>query len=212
MTFITFEGPEGAGKTTQIARLKHRLEAAGHNVVLTREPGGAEEAEALRALLLDPARDWSSVSEALLMYAARDAHWRQTIAPALEAGKVVLCDRFADSTEAYQVDADPAFIGVLRETIVPTEPQLTLLLDLDPAQGLDRALARSRADRFEQKGLAYHQTVRARFLAIAQREPERVAVIAADRSMDEVENQIAEAVNARLPNLLKPTDGRSAPS
>ena len=212
MTFITFEGPEGAGKSTQIVRLQQCLEQAGHGVVLTREPGGAPEAEALRALLLDATRTWSSVSEALLMYAARDAHWRQTIGPGLEAGKVVVCDRFADSTEAYQVDADPAFVSTLRQTIVPREPDLTLLLDLDPARGLDRALARSRADRFEQKGLGYHQRVRERFLAIATREPDRVTIIQADQSMDAVENEIIAAVNERLPGLLGQADGYVAPT
>ncbi|NNU14912.1 dTMP kinase [Parvularcula sp. ZS-1/3] len=202
MSFITFEGPEGAGKSTQIKRLAAKLENAGRDVVLTREPGGAPEAEALRALLLDKDRSWSPTAEALLMNAARDAHVRARITPALDAGKTVLCDRFSDSTIAYQVGVDEAFLRALQTAVVPRMPDLTLLFDLPVEVGLARAEARGAADRFEAKGEAYHRTVRERFIAIAAEEPERVVIIDAEASMDTVEKAVTEAVNARLPGLL----------
>lgn len=203
MTFITFEGPEGAGKSTQIRRLAGIVGAAGHEVVVTREPGGSPEAEALRALLLDPVRRWSATAEALLMNAARDAHVRTLITPALARGAVVLCDRFADSTEAYQLGTDEAFLATLKRTVVPRMPELTLLLDLPIEVGLARAADRGAADRIESKGRAFHEKVRERFLAIAAREPARVVVIAANAPEEDVERAILAAVNARLPGLLK---------
>jgi dTMP kinase len=202
MTFITFEGPEGAGKSTQIKALAEAIEGKGRTVVLTREPGGAPEAEELRGLLLDEEKDWSPLAEALLMNAARDAHIRRTIAPALGRGDVVLCDRFCDSTEAYQLGTDEALIAALREQVVATMPQLTLLLDLPVEVGLSRAADRGKADRFEMRGLDYHERVRERFLAIAAREPTRVVRIDANQPQPEVEKDIRAAVNARLPGLL----------
>lgn len=207
MSFITFEGPEGAGKSTQVARLAERLGAAGHDVVMTREPGGAPEAEALRALLLDPQRQWSPVAEALLMSAARDAHVRTLIMPALGEGRVVLCDRFCDSTEAYQNAVEPGLLEALRRAVVPRMPDLTLLFDLPAEEGLERAARRGDADRFEARGKAFHEEVRRRFLEIARREPGRIVVIDAARDIDAVERAVAAAVNERLPDLLGPRHG-----
>ncbi len=207
MTFITFEGPEGAGKSTQIAGLTDRLRKRGHEVTATREPGGAPEAEALRALLLDPERQWSQESEALLMYAARDAHIRQTIAPALAAGRVVLCDRFHDSTEAYQLSIGSELLAALKTSIVKRPPDLTILFDLPVETGLERAAHRGAADRFEAKGVDYHRAVRERFLEIARREPRRIAVIDASLPVEAVTKEVAAVVNARLPGLLDEADG-----
>lgn len=201
--FITFEGGEGAGKSTQIRLLAERLQAGGHGLCLTREPGGAPEAEALRELLVkgDVAR-WSPQAEALLNYAARDAHLRQTIRPALERGQTVLCDRFMDSTRAYQHyagGAEKSLVDALEAAIVgPTRPDLTLIFDLDPALGLARAKARGGADRFERKGLAFHERLRAGFLAIAKAEPARCRVIDASGSIEAIAAHIWQIVEGRL--------------
>ena len=157
--FITLEGGEGSGKSTQIKRLAARLEAQGHDLLVTREPGGTPEAEAVRALLVsgDVAR-WTAKSEALLNYAAREQHLEQVIRPALAAGRTVLCDRFMDSTRAYQGYAggcESEFIDALERAIVgATRPNLTLVFDLDPAIGLARAKSRRDAvaeHRYERK-------------------------------------------------------------
>jgi dTMP kinase len=211
VTFITFEGPEGAGKSTQIKALAAALREAGHEVTLTREPGGAEEAEALRELLLSPGRNWSPLAEALLMNAARDAHLRQTILPALGRGEVVLCDRFFDSTRAYQAVVGEEILEPLHRAVVSRMPELTMLLDLPAETGLARAKARGAADRFERKGLAYHEGVRQAFLAIADAEPERVVVVDAAQDIATVTKDIRKAVHLRLPALLGPGDG-DAPS
>ncbi|MCQ8186236.1 dTMP kinase [Parvularcula maris] len=202
MTFITFEGPEGAGKSTQVKALAKALKKAGRDVTTTREPGGAPGAEALRSLLLDKDNHWSPTAETLLMNAARDTHIRHTIAPALSRGEVVLCDRFCDSTEAYQIGADEALIAQLREKVVERMPDLTLLFDLPVEVGLSRANERGAADRFEARGLDFHQAVRERFLAIAAREPSRVVRIDANQPQEDVEKEVRAAVNARLPGLL----------
>ncbi|MEE4212138.1 MAG: dTMP kinase [Parvularcula sp.] len=212
MTFVTFEGPEGAGKSTQIKLLADRLQTHGYEVLLTREPGGAPEAEALRSLLLDPARRWSAEAEALLMYAARDAHIRTAIEPALSRGEVVLCDRFHDSTEAYQLSIDSGLLAALKASIVKRLPDLTILFDLPVELGLERAAGRGRADRFEVKGIDYHRQVRARFLEIAAREPRRVVVINASLPMQDVTKSVLSAVRARLPGLLGEDDGASSPA
>ncbi|MDP9103277.1 MAG: dTMP kinase [Pseudomonadota bacterium] len=198
--FITFEGGEGAGKSTQLRLLSDRLAATGREIVATREPGGSQGAEAIRALLVQGAADrWSALSETLLLYAARADHLERLIRPALARGAIVICDRFADSTRAYQGAAGgvaPDFIDrVEREVLAQTRPDLTLILDLPAEVGLARAEGRGGAEaRFEGKGLPFHQRLREGFLAIAAAEPERSVVIDADRPMEPISEDIARAV------------------
>lgn len=202
--FITFEGGEGAGKSTQLKRLVARLEAEGRQVVATREPGGSPGAESIRELVLNGAADrWSPVTETLLMYAARRDHIERVIRPAIDRGAWVVCDRFADSTRAYQGAAggtDPALIAALERFILEdVRPDLTLIFDFPPETGLARATARPGAEmRFESKGMAFHERLREGFLAIAQAEPERCAVIDADDTIEAVEAQVWSTVQARL--------------
>ncbi|MFY8208303.1 MAG: dTMP kinase [Caulobacter sp.] len=201
--FISFEGGEGAGKSTQIRRLADRLKAAGHDVIVTREPGGSPGAEAIRELLVNGAADrWSPVTESLLMYAARRDHIERVIRPGLARGAVVLCDRFADSTRAYQGaggDAPASLIAALEEHVLGgTVPVLTLILDLPAEVGLQRAEARGGAARFESKGLAFHERLRAGYLEIARREPDRCVVIDADAELDAVTAAISDVVAQRL--------------
>lgn len=211
--FITFEGGEGAGKSTQVKRLVARLEAEGREVVATREPGGSPGAEDIRALVLRGQADrWSPVTETLLMYAARRDHVERVIRPALAGGAWVVCDRFADSTRAYQGAAggvDPALIAALETHILEvTRPDLTLIFDMPVAVGLERAVARAGAEmRFESKGQAFHERLREGFLAIARAEPARCAVIDAAGSLDEVEARVWTAVQDRLPLQTKPVHG-----
>lgn len=201
--FISFEGGEGAGKSTQIRRLAERLQAAGHDVVVTREPGGSPGAEAIRELLVNGAADrWSPVTETLLMYAARRDHVERVIRPALSRGAIVLCDRFADSTRAYQGaggDAPASLIASLEDHVLGgTIPDLTLILDLPAEVGLQRAEARGGAARFESKGLAFHERLRAGYLEIARREPDRCVVIEANAEIDAVTAAISDAVDQKL--------------
>lgn len=203
--FITFEGGEGAGKSTQIRRLAERLKASGREVVLTREPGGSPGAESIRDLVLNGAADrWSPVSETLLMYASRRDHIERVIRPALEQGAWVLCDRFADSTRAYQGaggGTDPELISALETYILEdTRPDLTLVFDLPVEAGLARAMARAGGEmRFESKGQAFHQRLRQAFLDIAATEPQRCVIIDAAQDMDRVETAVAAAVETRWP-------------
>jgi dTMP kinase len=196
--FITFEGGEGSGKSTQIKRLAAGLKEQGREVLVTREPGGTPEAEAVRALLVsgDVAR-WTAKSEALLNYAAREQHLEQVIRPALSRGTVVLCDRFMDSTRAYQGHAggcEPSFIDALESAIVrETIPTLTLIFDIDPALGLARARARGDAmaeDRYERKGLAFHTRLREGFLDILRRNPKRCRLVDASQDVDGVADDV----------------------
>jgi dTMP kinase len=202
--FITFEGGEGAGKSTQVRILAERLGAAGVEVVATREPGGSPGAEAIRALLVTGEPDrWSAVSETLLMYAARRDHIERTIRPALARGAWVISDRFADSTRAYQGaggGVDPAFVQAMEAYVLDGAwPDLTLILDLPVEQGLARAGRRGAGEaRFEAKGLAFHQRLRDGFLAIAGREPERCAVIDALAAPEAVADAVWSIVQARL--------------
>ena len=202
--FITFEGGEGTGKSTQVRALAARLRAAGRAVVETREPGGSPGAEAIRDLLVRGASDrWSPVTETLLMYAARRDHIERVIRPALAQGAWVVCDRFADSTRAYQGAAggtDPALIAALETQVLEeVRPDLTLVLDLPPGAGLARAAGRGGAEtRFESKGQAFHERLREAFLAIAAAEPGRCLVIDGAASRDQVEQAIWQAVDSRL--------------
>ena len=215
--FITFEGGEGAGKSTQVARLAAPLRArSGRGVCVTREPGGSARAEAVRAALLGGvAKPYGPFAEALLFSAARIDHLDRLIRPALHRGETVLCDRFIDSTRAYQGAAgglDPGTIAALERVVVgPTRPDLTLILDLAPEAGLARAAGRGArtgqgVDRFEAEALDFHVRLREAFLAIARAEPERCAVIDAGRDLDTVEAAIRHVVASRLPDLL-PAEG-----
>lgn len=195
--FITFEGGEGAGKSTQIRLLAETLRAAGHEVVLTREPGGTPMAEAIRGLLLNGGDPPEAMTQALLFAAARHDHVSRVIRPAMRAGQIVLCDRFTDSTRAYQGEAvaEDALEATILLGTSGLVPDLTLLLDLPPAAGLARARQRGVADdAFERADLAFHGRVRARFLALARREPDRIHVVDADRP--------AEAVAAAIRALV----------
>ena len=203
--FITLEGGEGAGKSTQIALLADALRAAGRDVVVTREPGGSAGAEAIRGLILNGGFGFSALTEALLFSAARRDHVEKTVRPALARGAIVLCDRFADSTRAYQGasgNVDPAIIAALEAIAVETtRPDLTLIFDVPPAIGLQRANIRrgaAHADRFESEALTFHEKLRAGFLAIAQAEPERCVVIDADRPVDEMAADILAHVSQRI--------------
>ena len=194
--FITFEGGEGAGKSTQARRLAERLKARGETVVLTREPGGSPGAEALRTLLVEGAADrWSATAETLLMYAARSDHLDRTIRPALAAGAWVVCDRFLDSTRAYQGaggGVSAALIEQLERSVVGGDrPDLTLVFDIEVEEGLRRAKARAGSEgRFESKGEGFHRQLRDGFRRIAEQEPARCVLIDAAPGPDEV----AEAV------------------
>lgn len=202
--FIVFEGGEGAGKSTQARLLADALTQAGVPVVLTREPGGAPGAEALRRLLLEEFSEpaWSPLSEALLHYAARSEHLDKTIRPTLLAGRWVISDRFADSTAAYQgaglaLPAE-AFERLRALVVGEWEPDLTFVLDLEVEEGMRRARARSQADRYERMDRAFHERVRASFLALAARAPERYAVIDAARPAHDVHRAILGALSERL--------------
>lgn len=204
--FITFEGGEGAGKSTQVERLAGFLRPR-RTVVVTREPGGTERAEEIRAAVLGGlARPYGPFAEALMFSAARIDHLDRLIRPALQAGHVVLCDRFMDSTRAYQGAAgglEAGAVAALERVVVGTSrPDLTLVLDLDPETGLARARARSgAADRFEAETLDFHARLRAAFRAIAEAEPGRCAVIDAGQDPDSVAAAIRAALAARLPHL-----------
>ena len=202
--FITFEGGEGAGKSTQARLLVERLQARGISVVLTREPGGSDGAEALRNLLvIGDADRWTPTAETLLMYAGRSDHLTRLIRPALEAGTWIVCDRFSDSTRAYQGaggGVSPAFIEAIEDEVVGSDkPDLTLVFDMPVEIGLERAFGRDMFEaRFESKGLAFHQRLRDAFLAIARDEPGRCALIDAGGTLDEVAAQVWSTVAERL--------------
>jgi len=200
--FITFEGGEGVGKSTQVRLLADRLRDRGE-VVVTREPGGSPGAEAIRALLVSgPVERWSPISESLLVYAARRDHIERVIAPALARGAWVICDRFYDSSTAYQGVAGGAPASLLRaleaEVVGDLIPDLTLILDLPAEVGLARASERGLGEgRFEAKGAAFHERLRAAFLEIATAEPARCRVIDADADVDTVSERIGAALDQR---------------
>lgn len=202
---ITIEGGEGAGKSTQINFLARHLEAAGKVVRTTREPGGSQGAEAIRALLVSGETDrWDPVSETLLILAARRDHVERVIKPALAAGEWVLCDRFADSTAAYQGVGHGLGRDWVRElghlTLGDFTPDLTVILDIPVADGLARAGTRGGADRFERMGTGFHERLRRAFLDIAAEEPARCAVIDAGAEEGAVAAVIRELVADRLPD------------
>ena len=202
--FITLEGGEGTGKSTQAVRLATRLRRQGLEAVATREPGGSPGAEEIRALLVSGVSDrWSPTTEALLLYAARADHLQRVIRPALDRGAWVVCDRFADSTRAYQGAAGGASPTLLRtlehEVLERDRPDLTLVFDLPAEEGLGRAGARGEAvTRFEAQDAGFHQRLRTAFLEIARAEPERCAVVDARPAADAVEQAVWALVRERL--------------
>jgi dTMP kinase len=220
--FITFEGGEGSGKSTQAKRLADRLIAAGHAVTITREPGGSPFAERLRTLILDPNLEkHSPLAEALLFASARADHLEQVIRPALNAGGVVVCDRFSDSTRVYQGYAgrvEPRLLEALELIVVQhTKPDLTIVVDIPAEIGLARAALRLNgtpagppsekqpkqprsllADRFEARDLEFHKRLREGFLEIARLEPQRCVVVDGQKAPDDVSREVWAAVEARL--------------
>ena len=200
---ITFEGGEGAGKSTQVARLAASLRAAGLAVVATREPGGTPGGEAIRGLLVEgPPGRWSPLTETLLLLAARHDHVLRVIEPAMAAGRWVLCDRFTDSTRVYQGIAGAVGLDLVDELhrmiLGDLQPDLTLVLDLPVPVGLARRRASSGENRFERMPEDYHERVRAGFLAIARGAPGRCVVIDAGHSEETVGRRIRAVVDARF--------------
>lgn len=201
--FITFEGIDGSGKSTQARLLTENLRARGQDVILTREPGGSPGAEEIRALVLegDPDR-WSAETEILLFTAARRDHLERTIAPALKAGKIVICDRFADSTRMYQGLSRGnlrQIVDQLHDLMIGREPDLTLLIDMDPDTGLNRALARQGSEeRFEDFGPELQTRMRQGFLDLAGEFPERFRVIDGN---DEIQSIAAKVQGIVLDHL-----------
>ena len=206
--FITFEGGEGSGKTTQIRLLQTFLQQRGIASVLTREPGGTVGAEEIRALLLRGDTDrWDALSELFLFSAARRDHLTRVIWPALKKGETVICDRFADSTLVYQgycsktPERSMAQIQAIYKMLAGDfQPDLTVILDIDVKTGLARSIARAGNDeqRFERKAVDFHETVRSAFLDIAEKNPARCVVINADDSKESIHAQIVQAVLARI--------------
>ena len=204
--FITFEGGEGTGKSTQAAMLALRLESLGLGVLLTREPGGSPGAEIIRHVLLSgAAKPFGPEAEAMLFAAARDDHIRCAILPALAAGKWVVCDRFADSTRVYQGtlgQVDQRLIkGLERVCVGDLSPDLTLILDVPVEAGLERLALRrggSKPDRFEAEDVEFHEKLRQAYLALAAAEPQRCVIIDASGAKEDVARQVWAVVNTRL--------------
>jgi dTMP kinase len=200
--FVTFEGPEGAGKSTQLARLVARLTAEGVTHTITREPGGTPLGTRVRDVVLDPALTIDPLPEFLLYSASRAQLVANVIRPALARGEVVVCDRYADSSRAYQGAGrglDPALLDVLTSAATGgLTPDLTVLLDLDPVVGLERAARRGQPDRLEQADLAFHRRVRQGFLELAQREPGRFLVLDGAADPDALQERVWAAVQERV--------------
>ncbi|MEM9869915.1 MAG: dTMP kinase [Pseudomonadota bacterium] len=201
--FISFEGIDGSGKSTQARLLADQLRADGHDVVLTREPGGSPGAEEIRALVLqgDPDR-WSAETELLLFTAARRDHMERLILPAIEAGQIVICDRFADSTRLYQGLSRGdlrATVDQLHDLMIGREPDLTILIDMDPDTGLARAKGRQGVEeRFEDFGTELQHKMRAGFLALAAEFPQRFRTIDGARSIADVARDVHATLRAHL--------------
>jgi dTMP kinase len=200
--FITFEGIEGSGKTTQIKHVADFLRKKGHDCVLTREPGGTPIGEKIRAILLDPAsKGMSPLTELLLYTADRVQHTKELLGPSLAAGRTVLCDRYFDATLVYQGYARGLDIELIEQLhkllLAGLRPDITFLLDLPPETGLSRAWAQinngnrtGRESRFEKETLSFHEKVRSGYLTIARKEPERFRIIDASRDVDDVQQEI----------------------
>lgn len=209
--FIAFEGVDGAGKGVQSRALRDWLRASGFEVLLTREPGGSPGAEEIRGLLVSGEADrWDAMTELLLINAARRDHLRKTIEPALAAGTWVISDRYADSSRAFQGVAGGLGLELVdslhRLVTDDRNPDLTLVLDLDPAVSLERAGKRGEGeDRFEKKGLAYQEQVRAGFRQLVERDPERHVLIDATGSVEDVAARIRRALQATFPELGETT-------
>ena len=216
--FITFEGGEGVGKSTQIERLRRRIEGLGHPVLVTREPGGSPKAEAIRKLILDgQVKSCGPFVEALLFSAARIDHLDHRIRPSLDQGIHVLCDRFADSTRAYQGTLGQVSLERLKQleqiVIGETAPDLTIILDLPAEIGLARARRRrdekgEGTDRFESEDAAFHGALRQAFIVIAREEPARCVVIDAAQDPETVEEAVWTAICERLPALAEPSGAK----
>ncbi len=193
--FLTLEGVEGAGKTTAREFIAGGLRENGATVLETREPGGTELGEKIRALLLDPGQNrMSALSELLLIFAARAQHLEEVITPALESGFFVICDRFTDATFAYQGSGrglDETLIQTLADLVHPRiQPDLTVILDMSPQKGLARARRRGELDRIERERLEFFERVRAGYIARARSDPERYFVLDSDRPLDEVKTDL----------------------
>ncbi len=207
-TFITFEGGEGSGKSTQLKKIAHWLDGQGIDYITTREPGGAPSAEIIRKLLVEGDTDrWQPITEILLHYSARAEHIAHTIGPSLEAGRWVLCDRFADSTLAYQGyghDFDTQTIAQIHQaTVGKLIPDLTLVLDIPVHTGLERAGNRNQGeDRYERMGVDFHDRVRAGFLELAAKNSNRCQVINAEQTMDKVFSDIRTIIEDKLGSRL----------
>lgn len=201
--FISFEGIDGSGKSTQVTRLAEHLRGQGHDVVLTREPGGSQGAEEIRALVLqgDPDR-WSAETETLLFTAARRDHLERLIHPALAAGKIVICDRFADSTRMYQGLSRGDLrkvVDQLHDLMIGVEPDLTILIDMDPTEGLKRAKGRQGTEeRFEDFGETLQKAMRAGFLKLAEEFSDRFRIVDGGQNMDHVTADICTITDQAL--------------
>ena len=205
--FITFEGGEGSGKTTQINLLKDYYQRLGHDVITTREPGGTPEAEKIRELLVQrDGGNWTPTAEALLFFTARHMHVQTKVKPALANGQIVISDRFTDSTIAYQGYGHHFDLNILKQiqraSIGDFQPGKTFILDMDVKAGLKRASNRMQGDddaktedRFERMDLSFHENLRRGFLTIAKQNPERCVVINADQSIEDVHSDIISTIN-----------------
>ncbi|MBO8169899.1 MAG: dTMP kinase [Thermoanaerobacteraceae bacterium] len=204
--FITFEGPDGAGKTTQINKVAGKLRQLGKKVAVTREPGGTKLGEAIRNILLDPQQNnLCSEAEVLLYAAARAQHVVEVIKPALAEGKIVLCDRFLDSSIAYQGFGRKLNLDIIqtvnRYAVAGIKPDLTVLLDVPVTVGLQRIKSKGGLDRIESEKLVFHEQVRQGFYQLSRQEPDRFRVIDASRPVDVVSRQVWQVVAERLGDL-----------
>lgn len=201
--FITFEGPEGCGKSTHSKRLKTYLEGLGFRVLLTAEPGGTQLGKKIRSLLLDPANVLDETTEVYLFAADRSEHVSKVILPALKEKKIVISDRFIDSTLAYQIGGRQLPEDLVRYLNMVSSrgllPDLTFLLDVSPEIGLKRAAQKGEADRFEQEKLAFHKRVREKYLEIAHNSPQRVSLIKTDElEVEAIQERIRQIIDAKL--------------